>query len=296
MSKFKIWVIVLIVCLFPVMVSAHPGRLDKNGCHTCRKNCSKWGLSNGQYHCHGGSSTTNKNTNSNTKKTVKKSNTNKKTTKAVVEKSNVNKSKVVVKSTNADLKSLKINDDSVNISDNMEYKTNLSSVKLYAETSDSKANVEYNSNLELKERNNSVNIKVIAEDTSISKNYVLNIIKLSSNTNIDVYVDGENIDLEDDNIFNTYNDSVDITYQTEDDKASVEIKGSIDDLMIGDNVVKIIVTAEDGTIKEYSIIIKKNDINEFTNINTDDFLNSTYSNNFIRSIYVRIIHFIFNII
>ncbi len=34
--------------------SAHSGRTDASGCHTCRTNCSKYGLSNGQYHCHGG--------------------------------------------------------------------------------------------------------------------------------------------------------------------------------------------------------------------------------------------------
>lgn len=31
---------------------AHPGRTDKNGGHTCKTNCSKWGLKNGQYHYH----------------------------------------------------------------------------------------------------------------------------------------------------------------------------------------------------------------------------------------------------
>ena len=31
---------------------AHPGRTDSRGCHTCRTNCSKWGLSSGEYHCH----------------------------------------------------------------------------------------------------------------------------------------------------------------------------------------------------------------------------------------------------
>jgi len=33
-------------------VLAHPGNTDKYGCHTCRTNCSKWGLSQGEYHCH----------------------------------------------------------------------------------------------------------------------------------------------------------------------------------------------------------------------------------------------------
>lgn len=33
-------------------VYAHPGRTDSSGCHTCRTNCSNWGLSYGEYHCH----------------------------------------------------------------------------------------------------------------------------------------------------------------------------------------------------------------------------------------------------
>lgn len=32
--------------------SAHPGRTDASGCHTCRTNCSSWGLPYGEYHCH----------------------------------------------------------------------------------------------------------------------------------------------------------------------------------------------------------------------------------------------------
>ncbi len=36
----------------PMLASAHPGRTDAYGCHTCRTNCSSWGLSSGEYHCH----------------------------------------------------------------------------------------------------------------------------------------------------------------------------------------------------------------------------------------------------
>lgn len=32
--------------------SAHPGRTDASGCHTCRTDCPSWGLSHGEYHCH----------------------------------------------------------------------------------------------------------------------------------------------------------------------------------------------------------------------------------------------------
>lgn len=31
---------------------AHPGNTDMYGCHTCRTNCFRWGLSYGEYHCH----------------------------------------------------------------------------------------------------------------------------------------------------------------------------------------------------------------------------------------------------
>ncbi len=42
-----------IISLFSFqIVSAHPGRTDASGCHTCRTNCSKWGLDAGEYHCH----------------------------------------------------------------------------------------------------------------------------------------------------------------------------------------------------------------------------------------------------
>ena len=34
------------------VASAHPGRTDSYGCHTCRTNCPSWGLPRGEYHCH----------------------------------------------------------------------------------------------------------------------------------------------------------------------------------------------------------------------------------------------------
>ena len=41
-----------LVMFLPAIVSAHPGNTDSYGCHTCRTNCSNWGLSSGEYHCH----------------------------------------------------------------------------------------------------------------------------------------------------------------------------------------------------------------------------------------------------
>lgn len=48
-----------IICLLVLpfrSTYAHPGRTDSSGCHTCKTNCSSWGLSQGEYHCHGGGS------------------------------------------------------------------------------------------------------------------------------------------------------------------------------------------------------------------------------------------------
>jgi hypothetical protein len=59
MKKAAFTALVVITLLYFGAVGiaeAHPGRTDANGCHTCRTNCSSWGLSDGEYHCHGGGS------------------------------------------------------------------------------------------------------------------------------------------------------------------------------------------------------------------------------------------------
>lgn len=43
--------------LLPILANASPGGLDKNGGHTCRTNCAKYGLKTGQYHYHNGTAT-----------------------------------------------------------------------------------------------------------------------------------------------------------------------------------------------------------------------------------------------
>ena len=56
--------IIAIFCSTTTTVYAHPGRTDSNGCHTCRTNCERWGLSYGQYHCHNGGSSSRSNSSS----------------------------------------------------------------------------------------------------------------------------------------------------------------------------------------------------------------------------------------
>lgn len=51
-SKYTLAIFFLSVSFGQTAVFAHPGRTDSSGCHTCRTNCSSWGLSYGEYHCH----------------------------------------------------------------------------------------------------------------------------------------------------------------------------------------------------------------------------------------------------
>lgn len=52
MKKILIIFILGILFIGVMLTNAHPGRTDKNGCHVCRTNCEKWGLEQGEYHCH----------------------------------------------------------------------------------------------------------------------------------------------------------------------------------------------------------------------------------------------------
>ena len=57
----KIFISISMIML-PISVFAHPGRLDKSGCHKCNAdntNCAKWGLDDYEYHCHSGNTYTN---------------------------------------------------------------------------------------------------------------------------------------------------------------------------------------------------------------------------------------------
>lgn len=49
---FAVLFIVAVGSILAFKASAHPGRTDSSGCHSCRTNCEAWGLSYGEYHCH----------------------------------------------------------------------------------------------------------------------------------------------------------------------------------------------------------------------------------------------------
>lgn len=170
---------------------------------------------------------------------------------------------VVTKSNDNTLLKLLVNNDEIQISDNMKYSTNLSSVSLIATPKDIKAIIEYSKNLNLNIGDNETKIIVKSESGNL-KTYLLNIKRenqLSSNVKLTIKVDDEVIKF--DNFISkeeiTVNNSVNeikLTYEVEDSKTKVEVLNN-KNLKDGKNEVILIVTAEDGTKQEYKIKVYK---------------------------------------
>ena len=171
-----------------------------------------------------------------------------------------------VKSDDTSLKSLQVNDDFIGISENMTYETLEDKVNIIVIPNDNKAIVNYEETMNLVVGDNVVNIVVIAENGD-ELEYKLNIIRneevdeLSDNTNIVIKVDDEEVKFNSyiSDVINTTNsvDSLNITYELEDENSSVEIIGN-EDLKVGENEITVKVTTENGDVQEYKIIVDKN--------------------------------------
>ena len=246
--KFKLICVVLLCFLLitPNKVGAHPGRTDANGCHYCRTNCAKWGLSDGQYHCHNGGGYNSSSSNSYN------------STSSYSSTSPSNYSQPAPpKSSDNTLKSVKIDGEEIVVADRMQYETNKMNVTISVETNDSNATTDIDDGYLVVGENN-INITVTAEDGS-KKDYILTIKRLSDNTNIKIKIDGEEIEFVNNKasvMVSSNTKKLDYKYELEDKNAKVEITGD-KDLEYGDNIVKFTVTAEDGTEEVYELTVDK---------------------------------------
>lgn len=171
-----------------------------------------------------------------------------------------------VESDDTSLKSLKVNDDFIEVSENMTYETIEDKVNIIVIPNDNRATINCEETINLVVGDNIVNIVVIAENGD-ELEYKLNIIRnevvdeLSDNTNIVIKVDDEEIDFDSyiSDVINITNsvDSLNITYELEDENSSVEIIGN-EDLKVEENEITVKVTAENGDVQEYKIIVDKN--------------------------------------
>ncbi|MGG3282965.1 copper amine oxidase N-terminal domain-containing protein [Paenibacillus solani] len=73
MKKKMICCTIALLLISSSVVSAHPGRTDARGGHTCRTNCERWGLSYGEYHYHNGGSSSGSKSSASTPKSSQKS-------------------------------------------------------------------------------------------------------------------------------------------------------------------------------------------------------------------------------
>lgn len=170
-----------------------------------------------------------------------------------------------IKSSNNSLHSISIDDDTILISDSMEYTTGNKGVSIKAIAEDNHANVTINYNLEsLRVGINEIPIIVTAEDGSINE-YQINIKRLNDEIGIEVEINGEEV------TFDTFKSEitvrnkvkeVDIDYLSTDANASVELDYE-KKLQDGKNNIVIQVTAENGNMQEYSIVVtRKSLLNE----------------------------------
>ena len=160
------YLILFTILFLPVMVFAHPGGLDSNGCHYCRTNCEKWGLSTNQYHCHNGSNrkeyylpsqdSNNNNSNINNQQNGgNTSNNNENINYETSQKSSVNT-----------IKKITINDEEISIANEMNYTTSKEIADIKIELEDNKATYTIEGNKNIVIGDNFFNIKVTAENGS----------------------------------------------------------------------------------------------------------------------------------
>ena len=163
-------------------------------------------------------------------------------------------------SSDTSLKSVTVDGNSIEVSDWMEYQTTNERVDIVVETADSNATYTVH-NRDLLEGENPIEIEVTAPNGDI-KSYTLTVVReeLSDNTNIHVIIDGKEITFDSmgnaEVTVSSTTDQIEYTYTLEDENAAVETE-EIETLQTGDNLMKFLVTAQDGTQETYEITIHK---------------------------------------
>ena len=140
----------------------------------------------------------------------------------------------------------------------------VTSIEILATATDSNATVTGTGTKQLNTGDNIVTIKVTSESGS-ENTYTINVIRAKSSNNYlsDLKVNGQTvIDFNKEKLEYTLDDvkgdvsSIEVSAITEDTKASVTGTGN-KSLSVGDNSIEVIVTAENGTTKTYTIKVKK---------------------------------------
>ena len=169
----------------------------------------------------------------------------------------------VIKSSDTSLKEVLLDSTPLDIKDIMEVDFAKENATLSVTPNDNKATVQYESNLTLIDGENTIIIIVTAENGN-QKEYqiVIHNQLLSDNKNFKIYYKDKDLSIHKDNytIDNITVDSnitsVTFTYKVEDKNTKIEFKDN-KDLDYGDNIVTVVVTAEDKSYEEYKLIVNR---------------------------------------
>lgn len=167
----------------------------------------------------------------------------------------------------------------------MKVRNNITSLNVTAIPNNNEAQVVISGNKNWKEGNNTVTIKVTAEDGTVNT-YIVNVERASSNNNtktdnksndnflksLTVKSSHEMEPSFNKNV-NTYNikvpyevEKLDLSYITSNEKSKVEITGN-EDFKVGSvNTVEITVTAEDGSVRIYSLNVTRSTASSKTDL------------------------------
>lgn len=167
----------------------------------------------------------------------------------------------------------------------MKVKNNITSLDVTAIPNNNKAKVVISGNKNWKEGNNTVTIKVTAEDGTVNT-YIVNVERASSNNNTktdtksnDNYLksltvkSSHEMEPSFNKNVNSYNikvpyevEKLDLSYITSNEKAKVEITGN-ENFKVGSvNTVEIKVTAEDGSVRIYSLNVTRSTASSKTDL------------------------------
>ena len=274
MKKIVNYIIIILITInfYPLIVSANIVCNDgtiSTGCSDCHRGCcSRHGGCTSNPNSSSGSSSNNNSSSSNNSSSGNSSSSN-----------NSNPVTENVKSSDATLKNVTVDDQNIPISNNMEYTTQNEKVTISAIANDAKAKVDYQQNPDLKIGDNNIDITVTAENGQ-TKKYTLNIIRESKVINIKIFVDEKEITFDSFksemiNISNDRND-VAIKYEIDDKDSKVEITGN-ENLKVGYNEIIVKVIPKDGTEQDYIIRVNKEETLEENNAEAQD--ENTTTNN-----------------
>ena len=167
----------------------------------------------------------------------------------------------------------------------MKVRNNITSLNVTAIPNNNEAQVLISGNKNWKEGNNTVTIKVTAEDGTVNT-YIVNVERASSNNNTktdnksnDNYLksltvkSSHEMEPSFNKNVNTYNikvpyevEKLDLSYITSNEKSKVEITGN-EDFKVGSvNTVEIKVTAEDGSVRIYSLNVTRSTASSKTDL------------------------------